>query len=86
MSPTESPLPAAGKAQSPIKLKKGSLVKVDRSAYLRGSNPTASDPEPPDYIFLGPGEILQMKGDVALIRWRPPVPDVWLSTSVLRLV
>ena len=84
MAPTDSP-PPADKAQLPLKLKKGSLVKVDRNAYLADSSRAASDPEPPDYIVIGPGEVQQVKADVALIRWRLPVPDVWLPVSVLRL-
>lgn len=83
MAPTDAPL-ATDKARSPLKLKKGSLVKVDRHAYLADSSHAASDPEPPDYLFLGPGELLQVKTDVALIRWRLPVPDVWLPVEVLR--
>lgn len=83
MAPTDAP-PATDKARSPLKLKKGSLVKVDRHAYLADSSRAASDPEPPDYLFLGPGELLQVKTDVALIRWRLPVPDVWLPLKVLR--
>ena len=85
MSPTNSS-PPAGKAPSPPKLKKGSLVKVDRQAYLADPSYAASDPEPPEYIFLGPGELLQVKADVALIRWQLPVPDVWLPMTVLRPV
>ncbi len=85
MPPTDAPSPA-GKARPPVKLKKGSLVKVDRTAYLADPSRTASDPEPPDYIFLGPGELLQVKADVALVRWRLPVPDVWLPVDVLRIV
>ena len=85
MAPTDSS-PPAGKARSPLKLKKGSLVKVERDAYLADPSCAASDPEPPDYIILGPGELLQVKGDVALIRWRLPVPDVWLPVDVLRPV
>lgn len=84
MAPTDSP-PPADKARSPLKLKKGSLVNVDRHAYLADSSRAASDPEPPDYMFLGPGELLQVKPDVALIRWRLPVPDVWLPVDVLRI-
>ena len=83
MSPADSP-PPVSKAQAPLKLKKGSLVKVDRHAYMADSSRAASDPEPPDYLFLGPGELLQVKADVALIRWRLPVPDVWLPLDVLR--
>ncbi|MXW41225.1 MAG: NAD(P)H-quinone oxidoreductase [Synechococcus sp. SB0668_bin_15] len=84
MAPTGSPS-AADKARSPLKLKKGSLVKVDRHAYLADASRAASDPDPPDYLFLGPGELLQMKPDAALIRWRLPVPDVWLPVDVLSL-
>ena len=83
MAPAEPPSPA-GKDRSPLKLKKGSLVKVDRSAYLADSSRAASDPEPPDYLFLGPGELLQVKDEAALIRWRLPVPDVWLPVELLR--
>ena len=83
MAPTDAPL-ATDKGRSLLKLKKGSLVKVDRHAYLADSSRAASDPEPPDYLFLGPGELLQVKTDVALIRWRLPVPDVWLPVEVLR--
>ena len=84
MAPTDSPS-AADKARSPLKLKKGSLVKVDRQAYLADASSAASDPEPPDYLFRGPGELLQVRADAALIRWRPPVPDVWLPVDVLSI-
>lgn len=85
MASTDSP-PPAGQAQSLPKLKKGSLVKVDRHAYMADVSSAASDPEPPDYMFAGPGELLQVKADVALIRWRLPVPDVWLPVNMLRPV
>lgn len=83
MVPTDSP-PAADKARPPLKLKRGSLVKIDRDAYLADASRAASDPEPPDYVLRGPGELLQVKDDTALVRWRPPVPDVWLPLEVLK--
>ena len=43
----------------------------------------ASDPQPPTYIFEGPGEILAIKGSHAQLRWRRPVPDVWLRLDQL---
>ncbi|KGG13254.1 hypothetical protein EV05_0933 [Prochlorococcus sp. MIT 0601] len=43
----------------------------------------ASDANPPDYIFDGPGELLLVKGDYCQIRWRRPVPDVWLKIDQL---
>tara|TARA_B100001287_G_C22199091_1_gene307126 strand:+ start:214 stop:369 length:156 start_codon:yes stop_codon:yes gene_type:complete len=43
----------------------------------------ASDPYPPAYIFEGPGELLVVKGDYGQVRWRRPVPDVWLRMDQL---
>ena len=61
--------------------RKGALIKVKRSAYLKGIESSASDPNPPEYIFEGPGELLIIKEDYCQIRWRKPVPDVWLHIS-----
>ena len=35
------------------------------------------------YLIEGPGEILAIKGDYAQLRWRRPVPDVWLRLDQL---
>ena len=64
-------------------LKKGSLVRVIRAAYLDSSEAKASDPKPPTYIFEGPGEILAISEGCAQLRWRQPVPDVWLRLDQL---
>jgi len=64
-------------------LKKGSLVRVNRQAYASSLEAQASDTTAPDYIFAGPGEILAVKGDYAQLRWRRPVPDVWLRLDQL---
>lgn len=74
--------PASPAAAAPA-LKKGALVRVNRSAYLGSLEAGASDPTAPDYIFEGPGEILLVKGDYAQLRWRRPVPDVWLRLDQL---
>ena len=63
------------------KLRKGDLVKVDRKKYLNSLESLASDENLPEYIFEGPGEILLIKGDYCQIRWRRPVPDVWINTN-----
>ena len=62
--------------------RKGALVRVDRQAYQGSVESEASD-FPPDYIFEGPGELLCVKGEYAQIRWRRPVPDVWLRIDQL---
>ncbi|WP_094556460.1 NAD(P)H-quinone oxidoreductase subunit O [Synechococcus sp. 1G10] len=64
-------------------IKKGSLVKVSRIAYLGSLEAAASDPTAPDYLFEGPGEVLAINGDFAQLRWRLPVPDVWLRLDQL---
>ncbi len=63
--------------------RKGALVRVNRASYINSVELTASDQSPPDYIFEGPGEILAVKGDYAQVRWRRPVPDVWLRVDQL---
>ncbi len=63
--------------------RKGALVKVNREAYEPSLESQASDQIAPEYIFEGPGELLLVKGDYAQIRWRRPVPDVWLRLDQL---
>ena len=76
----ETPSAAAAPA-----IKKGSLVKVSRSAYANSLEAQASDAAPPDYIFEGPAEVLLIKGDYAQVRFRRPVPDVWLRADQLEV-
>ncbi len=64
-------------------LKKGTLVRVNRQAYANSLEAGASDPQPPSYLFEGPGEILAIQGAHAQLRWRRPVPDVWLRLDQL---
>ena len=63
------------------KFKKGDLVKVDREKYSNSLESKASDSNLPEYIFQGPGEVLLLKGDYCQIRWRRPVPDVWINSD-----
>ena len=67
-----------------ILLKKGSLVFVDRETYIKSIEALASDDALPNYVFEGPGEILAVKDEYAQIRWRRPVPDVWLKLDQLK--
>ena len=48
-----------------------------------GAEAAASDPRPPAYLFEGPAEILVVSGEHAQLRWRRPVPDVWLRLDQL---
>ena len=63
------------------KFRKGDLVKVDREKYTNSLESKASDPSLPEYIFEGPGEVLLIKGDYFQVRWRRPVPDVWIDSD-----
>ena len=65
-------------------LKKGSLVFVDRENYTKSIEAQASDYDLPNYGFEGPGEILLVKDEYAQVRWRRPVPDVWLKLDQLK--
>ena len=65
-------------------LKKGSLVLVDRETYIKSIEALASDDDLPNYVFEGRGEILSVKDEYAQIRWRRPVPDVWLKLEQLK--
>ena len=67
----------------PKKFRKGDLVRVNRERYIKSLESKASDQNPPDYIFKGPGEILSIKGEYCQVRWRRPVPDVWLRVEQL---
>ncbi len=65
------------------KFRKGDLVKVEREKYLNSLESKSSDSDLPEYIFLGPGQLILTKGDYSQVRWRRPVPDVWIRTDHL---
>ena len=65
-------------------LKKRSLVFVDRKSYINSFEALASDNDLPNYVFEGPGEILSLTDEYAQVRWRRPVPDVWLKLDQLK--
>ena len=71
-------------APKPTKtFRKGALVRVNRTAFQNSLESTASDQFFPEYIYEGPGEVLLVKGAYAQVRWRMPVPDVWLKIDQL---
>lgn len=76
-------IPPAANTKPQDSLKKGALVRLNLQAYAGSLEASASDSAPPAYVLEGPGEILAIKGDYAQIRWRRPVPDVWLRLDQL---
>ena len=79
----DSATPAPSDAAPVAALKKGALVRLMAATYLGSLEAAASDPQLPGYVLEGPGEILMLKGDHAQVRWRRPVPDVWLRLDQL---
>tara|TARA_B100000214_G_scaffold345926_1_gene296191 strand:- start:1453 stop:1716 length:264 start_codon:yes stop_codon:yes gene_type:complete len=65
------------------KFRKGDLVKVDREEFSNSLESKSSDENLPEYIFQGPGEVLLIKGEYCQLRWRRPVPDVWMKSEYL---
>jgi hypothetical protein len=87
MSETPAAAPAAAPASkapaAASALKKGALVRLNAKAHAGSVEASASDSVLPSYALEGPGEILAIKGDYAQLRWRRPVPDVWLRLDQL---
>ena len=85
MVETSAATPAASAPASspPVALKKGALVRLNLKAYANSMEAAASDGPPPAYVVEAPGEILAIKGEYAQLRWRRPVPDVWLRLDQL---
>ncbi|GDX77974.1 NAD(P)H-quinone oxidoreductase subunit O [Cyanobium sp.] len=85
MAETSAATPAAAAPASspPVALKKGALVRLNLKAYASSLEAAASVSAAPAYVVQGPGEILSIKGEYAQLRWRRPVPDVWLRLDQL---
>ena len=77
--------PSPVEANAPKPLKKGSLVRVNPDVYKDSLESLASDKSSPEYIFEGPGELIAIKNDYGQVRWRRPVPDVWLRLDQLQV-
>ncbi|MFW6264060.1 MAG: NAD(P)H-quinone oxidoreductase subunit O [Cyanobacteriota bacterium] len=70
----------------PAKLKKGALVRAVREKLENSLEATASDIRFPDYIFNSKGEIQEMEGDYALVKFYVPTPNIWFHLDQLELV
>ena len=78
-----APASDAAATPAPKAFRKGALVKLDQQAYAGSLEAAASDASLPDYVLEGPGEILAIRNAYAQVRWRRPVPDVWLRLDQL---
>ncbi|HEY9903656.1 MAG TPA: NAD(P)H-quinone oxidoreductase subunit O [Candidatus Sericytochromatia bacterium] len=66
------------------KIKKGSLVRANREKLENSLEAQASDSRFPPYLFDTKGEVVDMKGDYACVKFgQVPTPNIWLRIDQL---
>lgn len=66
------------------KIKKGALVHANREKLENSLEAKASDTRFPPYLFETKGEVLDLRGDYALVKFgQVPTPNIWLRTDQL---
>ncbi|HEY9601406.1 MAG TPA: NAD(P)H-quinone oxidoreductase subunit O [Allocoleopsis sp.] len=69
------------------KIKKGSLVRANREKLENSVEAQASDTRFPSYIFDTKGEVVDIKGDYAFVKFgQVPTPNIWLRLDQLEAV
>jgi hypothetical protein len=69
-----------------VTIKKGSLIRVIREQLENSLEAKASDNKFPAYLFNSKGEVLDLNGEYALVRFYVPTPSVWLHVGLLEVV
>jgi hypothetical protein len=69
-----------------VTIKKGSLIRVIREQLENSLEAKASDNKFPAYLFNSKGEVLDLNGEYALVRFYVPTPSVWLHIGLLEVV
>ncbi|MEM7554497.1 MAG: NAD(P)H-quinone oxidoreductase subunit O [Cyanobacteria bacterium P01_A01_bin.84] len=65
-------------------VKKGVMVRAVRDKLENSLEAKASDSRFPKYLFDSQGEILDVKGDYALVKFgQVPTPNIWLRLDQL---
>lgn len=65
-------------------IKKGDLVYAIREKLENSLEAKASDPRFPSYIFESKGEVVDMRGDYAFVKFgKVPTPNIWLRIDQL---
>ncbi|AFY54060.1 Cyanobacterial and plant NDH-1 subunit O [Rivularia sp. PCC 7116] len=65
-------------------VKKGTMVRAIREKLENSVEAKASDSRLPSYLFETEGEILDVKGDYALVKFgKVPTPNIWLRMDQL---
>jgi Cyanobacterial and plant NDH-1 subunit O len=64
--------------------KKGAMVRVIREKLENSVAAQASDTRWPKYLFETPGEVLEVRGDYAFVKFgATPTPNIWLHVDQL---
>lgn len=66
-------------------IKKGDFVHAVREKLENSLEAKASDPRFSAYIFETKGEIMELRGDYALVKFgQVPTPNIWLRLDQLK--
>ncbi|MCL1473288.1 NAD(P)H-quinone oxidoreductase subunit O [Argonema antarcticum] len=65
-------------------IKKGDLVHAVREKLENSLEAKASDPRWPPYLFDSKGEVVDLRGEYALVKFgKVPTPNMWLRVDQL---
>ncbi len=65
-------------------IKRGDFVRAVKEKLEGSLEAQASDPRFPPYIFDSKGEVVDLSGDYALVKFGiTPTPNIWLKTDHL---
>ncbi|MBD2694988.1 NAD(P)H-quinone oxidoreductase subunit O [Anabaena catenula] len=65
-------------------VKKGNMVRAIREKLENSLEAKASDSRFPAYLFDSQGEVVDIKGDYALVKFgKVPTPNIWLKLEQL---
>lgn len=67
-------------------IKKGDFVRLVLEKFENSIEAQASDRRLPPYVFDGTGEVVEISGNYAQIKFRVPTPTVWLALEQLEAV
>ena len=68
-------------------IKKGDLVHAVREKLENSVEASASDTRFPSYLFETKGEVVDIKGDYALVKFgMVPTPNMWLRLDQLEAI
>jgi hypothetical protein len=69
-----------------MEVKKGDQVRLIQEKFENSLESLASDPRLPPYVFEGKGEVVEIQGDYAQVKFAVLTPNVWLRLDQLESV